>query len=87
MLETNRVESHPTVDDAAAPLAELEGAEQARDDRGALCATTRSKSAELRERLRAVASMMSFLGVEAEPGPIGSGSTEGTVPEGSSRRR
>ena len=44
-----------------------------------------SKSADLRKQLRAVASMMAFLGIEAEPDPIGSGSTESPAPEGSFR--
>ena len=41
-------------------------------------------TARLKERLRAVASMMSLLGLEAEPESVGSASTENRVPAGSS---
>ncbi len=49
-----------------------------------LCADCPEQSADLKERLRAVASMMSLLGLEAEPGSIESPSTENRGPAGSS---
>ena len=81
--ETNRVERSLSVDDLLRRWQSLQeqGKTATVED---LCADCPEKTAELRERLRAVASMMSLLGLEAESGSIGSVSTENRVPEGSS---
>ena len=75
------MERHTTVDDV------LRRWQNSRDQNKPatieeLCAGALEDPAELRERLQAVASMMSFLGVEAEAGPIGARSTEGTLSAG-----
>ena len=49
-----------------------------------LCGHDPAESAEMRKRLQAVASMMAFLEVDAEPGPIGARPTEGDGSDGSS---
>jgi serine/threonine-protein kinase len=49
-----------------------------------LCAKCPEQAADLKERLRAVASMMSLLGLEAEMESVGSLSTENLGPAGSS---
>jgi len=83
VLETNRVESQSTVDDLLRRWQSLQeqGKSAAIDD---LCAEGPEKTADLTERLRAVASMISLLGLEAESGSIESVSTKGRVPDGSS---
>ena len=83
VLETNRVERSLSVDDLLRRWQSLQeqGKSATVED---LCADCPENTAELRERLRAVASMMSLLGLEAESGSIGSVSTENRVPDGSS---
>ena len=83
MLGTIRVESNPTVDDLLQRFRNLKEQSKSTSIED-LCADDPEKSADLRERLRAVASMISLLGLEADSGPIGSVSTERTVPDGSS---
>ena len=71
-LGTNRVESNPTVDDLLQRWLIL--SEQSKSSTvEELCADYPEKSADLRERLRAVASMISLLGLEADWSTTGSG--------------
>ncbi len=83
MLETNRVESHPTVNGLLQrwQTSRSQGKSATVEE---LCGDCPEKSADVRERLRAVASMMSFLGLEAEASPIESASTENRVTDSSS---
>jgi serine/threonine protein kinase len=74
-LETNCVERNPTVDDLLQRWTILkEQSESATIED--LCSDDPEGSADLKERLQAIASMMSFLGIEADLGPIASSSTE-----------
>jgi eukaryotic-like serine/threonine-protein kinase len=77
------VEGYPTVDD-------LLGRWQSVKDQDPsitiekLCGCDPTEAAEMTERLQAVASMMAFLGVDAEPGSIGTRPTDGDGSDGSS---
>jgi serine/threonine-protein kinase len=81
--ETNAVEHNPSVDDVLRCWQDL------REQRKSLtiedlCADRPEQVADLKERLRAVASMMSLLGLEAESESVESPSTENQGPAGSS---
>jgi eukaryotic-like serine/threonine-protein kinase len=71
----NELDSHLTVDDLLGrwQLLHEQGKFATVED---LCTDCPEKTAGLRERLRVIASMMSFLGIAAESGAIGSVSTE-----------
>ncbi len=77
------MESESSVDDLLRRWQSLQerGKSTAIED---LCADGPEQTADLKERLQAVASMISLLGLESEPGPTGSGPTEHTVPDRSS---
>ena len=83
-LETNQLQSHPTVDEL---LRTWQGLKQQNKSATVedLCSDDPKKSAELREHLRAVAAMMSILGIEPEAGLTGSVSTEISLQGGSCR--
>ncbi len=76
------MENQPTVDDLLRRWQTLreQGKSATVED---LCADCPEKTSAMRERLQAVASMMSFLGLEAESAPIGSLSTENSMPDSS----
>src|ERR1017187_2428256 len=81
--ETHGVERDPTVDELLRRWQVL----RERGDSptiGDLCADCPEKAAELKERLQAVASMMSLLGLEPESGSTGSLPTEDRGLAGSS---
>jgi eukaryotic-like serine/threonine-protein kinase len=82
-METNRVETHPTVDDLLRRWQSVQAAGRAATVQD-LCADSPEKTADLKERLQALASMMRLLGLAAEPDPTGCSSGETVVPEGSS---
>ena len=82
-MGTNRVESNPTVDDLLQRFRILKEQRKSTSIEE-LCADDPEKSADLRERLRAVAAMLSLLGLEADSGPIGPAPTEHSLPDGSS---
>ena len=74
-LETNQLQSHPSVDELLRTWQSLKEQNKSATVED-LCADDTEKSAELREHLRAVASMMSFLGIEAESSSTGPVSTD-----------
>ncbi len=78
VLETNHVERNPSVDDLLGRWQSLR-ADQKPATVEDLCTDCPEQTTELRERLRAVASMMSFLGLKAGSGPNDSISTEDSV--------
>jgi WD40 repeat protein/tRNA A-37 threonylcarbamoyl transferase component Bud32 len=81
--ETDRVGRQPSVDDVFQRWNELrqrQGSPTVED----LCAECPDKTGELKDRLRAIASMMSLLGLEPEAGLIGSPWNEREGPAGSS---
>ena len=75
------METNPTVDDLLRRWQSLKEQNKSATVED-LCADDAKKSAELREHLRAVASMMSFLGLEAESSSTGPVSTDSPLPDG-----
>ncbi len=78
VLETNPLKSHPTIDDLLRFWQSLKQRNMSATVED-LCANDPEQSAALRERLQAVASMMSFLGIEPDTDPIEPTSTANGV--------
>jgi eukaryotic-like serine/threonine-protein kinase len=74
------VENRPTVEDLLSRWQSLEESDQPATIED-LCADCPDKSAEVREQLRAVASMMSFLGLDIQSGSTDCISTEHSAPK------
>jgi eukaryotic-like serine/threonine-protein kinase len=83
VLEAKKLESRPTVDEVLRRWQSLKDQNQSATVED-LCADDEKKSADLRQHLLAVASMISFLGLDVESVSTGPISTEGVVPDGSS---